>query len=603
MARLITLECDVNEVRLAVGSSGLTGVTVERVMSAPILLPEGSEPYGSPEALAALKQLLSEAGIKSGNAIVCVSRNDIELRAITLPMVDSNELPDMVRFAAPRYFANVSDTWPLDFITMPSHLEGSIDCIVGAINPALIQRIAATVEGAGLTLDHMVLRPMAAAAGAIAKHPEWNNATLLFIDLLNDEADVVIAEKGNAVFMRTFHAPSNSIDAEVAKLLSGEVKRTLFSAISQRPGLNVDRIVVWTKDSLAPFAEELGRTLSLPVTMLDPFSMAERANIAIAATTQTVGRFAPVLGALHFPQESRRLIDFANPRKKVEKKKPIGRYIAAAVASGLAIAAGWWWYTSSHAALDAEIAKLNDDIASQSNIVKAANKNTADWKKLESFQRGDVRWLDELERLSLLAQSSDNAYFGVTTFLLEPRSNTASISAKYYAKEKDLVPSVQAAYRDSSHMVRGTAVTQSPDKDYPWASDLLISVAPPEVPDPRNVKRRPIQEAAAAEPKPLEEKSPATSDDKDQPETTPPSEPAASEQEPKSDTKPEDSAPTATPSSEPTATPSSEPAAIPSAEPAAPKTPTEPPAETPPDPAPGSDLNTKPADTILGGAA
>jgi hypothetical protein len=596
MARLITLECDINEVRLAVGSSGLTGVTVERVMSAPILLPEGSEPYGSPEALAALKQLLSEAGIKSGNAIVCVSRNDIELRAITLPMVDSNELPDMVRFAAPRYFANVSDAWPLDFITMPSHLEGSIDCIVGAINPALIQRIAATVEGAGLTLDHMVLRPMAAAAGAIAKHPEWNNATLLFIDLLNDEADVVIAEKGNAVFMRTFHAPSNSIDAEVAKLLSGEVKRTLFSAISQRPGLNVDRIVVWTKDSLAPFAEELGRTLSLPVTMLDPFSMAERANIAIAATTQTVGRFAPVLGALHFPQESRRLIDFANPRKKVEKKKPIGRYIAAAVASGLAIAGGWWWYASSHAALDAEIAKLNADIAGQNNIVKVANKNAADWKKLESFQRGDVRWLDELERLSLLAQSSDNAYFGVTTFLLEPRSNTASISAKYYAKEKDLVPSVQAAYRDSSHMVRGTAVTQSPDKDYPWASDLLIGVAPREVPDPRNVKRRPIEETAATEPKPLEEKSPSTSDEKGLPETTPANEPEKPEQQPTSDTKPEDTPPDTPASAGPTAEPAS-----PSAEPTAPKTPAQPPAETPPEPTPNSD--SKPADTILGGAA
>jgi len=306
-----------------------------------------------------------------------------------------------------------------------------------------------------------------------------------------------------------------------------------------------------------------------------------------------------VLGALHFPQESRRLIDFANPRKKVEKKKPIGRYIAAAAASGLALAGAWWWYSSSHSALDAEIAKLNEAIAGQNNILKVANKNSADWKKLESFQRGDVRWLDELERLSLLAQSSDNAYFGVTTFLLEPRSNTASVSAKYYAKEKDLVPSVQAAYRDSSHMVRGTAVTQSPDKDYPWASDLLIAVAPTEVPDPRNVKRRPIQEpvqeTVAAEPKPTPEGSPATSDAKGLPETAPASEPAQPEQQPKGDTKPED-APSATPSAGPAAEP-----ATPSAEPTTPKTPTEPPAETPPEPTPNPD--SKPADTILGGAA
>ncbi|MFM7926407.1 MAG: hypothetical protein ACKO9Q_01740, partial [Pirellula sp.] len=233
----------------------------------------------------------------------------------------------MVRFAAPRYFANVNDSWPLDFITMPSHLEGSIDCIVGAINPALIQRIDATVTEAGLTLKHMVLRPMAAAAGAIAKHPEWNNATVLFIDMLNDEADVVITERGKSVFMRSFYAAIDPQDPNSIKLLAGEVKRTLMAAVSQRPGLKVDQIVVWTKDSLAPFAQALSQAVELPVKMLDPFSMAERANIAVAATTQTVGRFAPVMGALQFPNASDRLIDFVNPRKKVEQKKPIGRYI------------------------------------------------------------------------------------------------------------------------------------------------------------------------------------------------------------------------------------------------------------------------------------
>jgi len=173
MSKFISLECDTNEVRLAVGSTGLTGVSIEKVLSGPLVLEEGTQPWGTPQAAAALKELLGQAGIKSGNVIACISRNDIELRAITLPMVDTNELPDMVRFAAPRYFANVNDSWPMDFITMPSHLEGSIDCIVGAINPALIQKIDATVTEAGLALKHMVLRPMAAAAGAIAKHPDW----------------------------------------------------------------------------------------------------------------------------------------------------------------------------------------------------------------------------------------------------------------------------------------------------------------------------------------------------------------------------------------------------------------------------------------------
>jgi len=495
MSKFISIECDSSEVRLAVGTIGLTGVSIEKVMSAPIELDQATQPWGSPKAASALKELLQQGGIKGGNVIACVSRNDIELRAITLPLVDDNELPDMVRFAAPRYFANVNESWPLDFITMPSHLEGSIDCIVGAISPALIQKIDSTVSDAGLTLKHMVLRPMAAAAGAIAKHPEWANSTTLFIDLLNDEADVVITERGKSVFMRSFYAPTDPQDSQSIKILASEVKRTLMSAVSQRPGLKVDQLIVWTKDSLAPFAQALSQATDMPVKMLDPFTMAERADISVAATTQTVGRFAPVLGALQFPNTTDRLIDFANPRKKVERKKPIGKYILAGAAAAGLLAASWWWYSSRHAALDQEIALLKDEVASDVPILKTSTKNLADWKKVETFLQGDILWVDELERLSLNSKDSDTTYFGGTTFALEPRSNNATIATKFYTKQQELVPEIQGAYRDEKHNVRGTGLAQSQDKKYPVAADMLITVATAAVTDPRNVKRKPIEPA------------------------------------------------------------------------------------------------------------
>lgn len=500
MSKFISIECDSHEVRLAVGSTGLTGVSIEKVLSGPLSIEEVTQPWGTPQAVAALKELLQQAGIKTGSVIACVSRNDIELRAITLPMVDTNELPDMVRFAAPRYFASVNDSWPLDFITMPSHLEGSIDCIVGAINPALIQKIDATVTEAGLTLKHMVLRPMAAAAGAIAKHPEWNNATVLFIDLLNDEADVVVTERGKSVFMRSFYAAIDTEDSFSVKTLAGEVKRTIMSAVSQRPGLKVDQVVVWTKDSLAPFAQALSQAVELPVKMLDPFSMAERAEISVAATTQTVGRFAPVMGALQFPNASDRLIDFANPRKKVEQKKPIASYILGGAAAVGLLGASWWWYSSSHASLDQEIKLLKEQIAGEGPILKTSVKHLSDWKKLETFLAGDVLWVDELERLSQNAKDSDTIYFGGTTFALEPRTNSPTVVTKFFTKEQDLVPEIQGSYRDEKHNVQGTGLAQSQDKKFRVAADMKITVANAVVKDPRNVTRKPLEEAQLKEP-------------------------------------------------------------------------------------------------------
>jgi Tfp pilus assembly PilM family ATPase len=508
MSRYLVLECDFQEIRAAVGSTGLTGVAVECVLSVPLQLNASEEPWGSETTITALKSLLQDSGFKSGDAIVCVRRNDIELRAISLPDVDADELPDMVRFATPRYFANVTDAWPIDFISMPSHLEGSVDCVVGAIHPALLQKIEQTISRAGLSLKHVFLRPMAAVAGALARHPEWTHETVLFMDLLNEEVEVVISERGNAIFMRNFHAPGEGSDPGAANLFAAEIKRSLLAAASQRPGMKVDRIILWSKDAIASVADALSRSVELPVAMLDPFAWADKANIQIAATTQTVGRFAPVLGAFYFPQQRHRLIDFSNPRRRTEKKKPIARYIAAAVAGIALLAGGWWWYQSTHAALDSEIALLRSSIDNEAATLKNATKHLSDWKKVENFLRGDVPWLEELENLSERAKDADQAYFGTTTFLLEPRSNTASISAKYYTKEQEVVPDVQAAYRDTQHTVKGTAVTQSPDKNYPWASDLTITLAARDVPDPRSIKKAPPPQS---QPSPPSDTAPAGS--------------------------------------------------------------------------------------------
>jgi hypothetical protein len=230
----------------------------------------------------------------------------------------------------------------------------------------------------------------------------------------------------------------------------------------------------------------------MPVKMLDPFTMAERADISVAATTQTVGRFAPVLGALQFPNTTDRLIDFANPRKKVEAKRPVARYIAAAAAGVAALGAGWWWYSSNHAALDSEIATLKQAVDGDAPILKTASKNIGDWKKLETFLKGDVLWIDELERLTTQAKDSETTYFGPTAFSLEPRTNAASVNTKFYTTVQDMVPEIQGAYRDENHAVRPTGLAANPDKKYPVASTMRIDIALNEVPDPRKVERKPL---------------------------------------------------------------------------------------------------------------
>jgi hypothetical protein len=301
----------------------------------------------------------------------------------------------------------------------------------------------------------------------------------------------------------------------------------------------------------------------MPVLMLDPFTMAEKADIAIAATTQTVGRFAPVLGALNFQNESNRLIDFANPRKKVEAKRPVARYIAAAAAGVAALGAGWWWYSSNHAALDSEIATLKQAVDGDAPILKTASKNIGDWKKLETFLKGDVLWIDELERLTTQAKDSETTYFGPTAFSLEPRTNAASVNTKFYTTVQDMVPEIQGAYRDENHAVRPTGLAANPDKKYPVASTMRIDIALNEVPDPRKVERKPLPNSSESTEAKSEDSTTTTEPSNTLPESTSsestvtepsaptPEAPAPGSSEPSEPATPEPSTPAPDPNSQP----------------------------------------------------
>ena len=314
MSRIVTIDCTPNEIRIAVGSKGLTGVSLEHVVCCPLVLGENEELISSPKTLDAIQSLLKKVGVKSGEAVVCVGRSSIELRALTLPSVDNNELPDMVRFAAQRHFANVGDNWPIDFVTMPSSHENMTECLAASMNPVLIERVHKVLESCGLTLTQLVLRPMASATMAVVKQPQLATSVVLLLDLFRDEADMAVTENGHVVFMRNVRFSGSNNSASNLQILTGEIKRTMIAAASQRPDLNVEQIRIWGDDSQhAELCRSLSQSLSVPVTSLDPLQLFDASQSVRSEADGDAGKFAASVGALMAPQLADRLIDFSNP--------------------------------------------------------------------------------------------------------------------------------------------------------------------------------------------------------------------------------------------------------------------------------------------------
>lgn len=498
MTRVLAVEWDHREVRLVSGIVG-SSVTIDHALSSSIPA-TSSDAVVDPGIVAPIiRELASKAGHTSGDIIVAVGRGQIELRSFIVPKADRNELPDMVRFTAIRHFANVGDTWPIDFVTLPrsgsaENSEGTEVQEVNAatINPSLISQIKRICTDAGFNLKQLGVRPI--ASGALAaesfKSPISKEATVLLIDMLADEAEMVVLEKGNVSFMRTVRL-AVSEEQPIGVLSVGEIRRTLIAAMNARPGLQVQRLVLW--GSNPPPANAIAdweKNLDLPVEVVDPFSMVETKK-SVEHLSDT-GKFASLLGLLHQYRPSTKsypsntTIDLLHPRQRQEKPKPIRQYALAAIAASTLIGGGYWWYSSTHQKLDAEIARLTKNLKDMEPNVKLSQQNTVNWQKIEKYLKGDIQWLDELTYLSERALPPEQMIFRDTSITLTPMSNQGKISSRVDIIDQNFVPQLEEKLRDDSHQVGSKEIRPGNDKNniYGWSVDPEIVIEPRNVIDP-----------------------------------------------------------------------------------------------------------------------
>jgi Tfp pilus assembly PilM family ATPase len=536
--RLLAVEWDGREVRAVSGSAGGGSVTIDHILSRPIPV---SATTAGPDWSALgplLKEIGGKAGIHSGDVLVAVARGQVELRNLQLPKGHEDELPDMVRFTAMRQFANVGDTWPIDFVTLPasnrpqSEAAGSEmqEVIAVTLNPATISQIRRVCQEAGFQVKQLGLRPMASGTlGAdSAKSPIGKNATVLLIDVLSDEADMAVLEQGHVTFMRTVQLPRMA-DTLRSPLSVGEIRRTLIAAMNARPGLAVEKIILWGKDSHeAQAVAQWSTDLDLPVEVLDPLKLVDTKKTV--EYEEDTGKFAPLLGLMlqHRSQAKQPLrataVDFLHPRQRVEKKKPIRQYLLAAAAVLALLGSVWWWYYSSHRRLDAEIEALQAKLSGLEPNLKLAKQNSEHWRKVENYLKGDIQWLDELAYLSQKALPAEEMILRETSLALDGRTNEGKIIAQIGITQQELEPELEKRLRDELHKIGAKEVRPAADRNnaYGWTLDPEIVISPAQVVDPTKLPTPP----AAAAPSPAGSAEAASAAASEGASTVPPASPA-----------------------------------------------------------------------------
>ncbi|MEE2934424.1 MAG: hypothetical protein VYA84_00335 [Planctomycetota bacterium] len=484
MAKKIAIDWDEGELRLVAAQCSGRSVKVTDALVIPVT-EAGIE--------STLKSAITSRGLQEAPALVAIGRGQAELRELQLPPVPDDELPEMVRFQAIRSFASAGENATVDYLVTHRKEEG-VEMIAAAVTPASLKEIHALGEQADVPIERVALRPLSAAALYLTHHSSKTTQDTVLIDLLSDDAEIVVAREGRVIFVRTVRMPTTI--AGRARALGGELKRSLVACGSTG---SLDSVVLWGKKSVhIDDLQMLADASGAKVQALDPFTLVDVDRKLQDELPEHVGRLAPLIGLLAADEnDGNLLIDFLNPRKKVEevvnpyrKAALIGIPIAAVALIAFAI-------FFQLRGLDQQIADLKSSNATMKSDVDTANKSVQRTEKIDTYLDGDVNWLNELRRMATTIPASEELIVRGISASSNTRSGGGVITLEGAVTEPAVIEKLEQSLRDDNHRVAGDGASEKPTKDaYRWGFVETITVTPESI---RNERYEAIATLLASE--------------------------------------------------------------------------------------------------------
>ncbi len=479
MVKKLAIDWDASELRLVAAQCSGSNVKVTDARVIPI----------EDDVLQTLKAALEGQGMENTETLIAIGRGQAELRELQLPPVPEEELPDMVRFQASKSFATAGDNAIVDYL-VTSRNETGVEMIAAALGAEELNGLRGICESGSLVAKRISIRPLSAAALYLLKQERASANDIVLIDLLSDEAEIVVAREGRVIFVRTVRMPS----AEEARgrALAGELKRSLVACGSSG---TLERVVLWGRAAVhSQDVEMLVEATESKVEVLDPFSLVDVGRNTKGNMPEHVGRLAPLVGLLVADETGAdRLLDFLNPRKRVEVvESPYRKYLIAAVPVAVAALVAFFIYRQL-GALDAQIEGLKMVNNDKQKGVKAADESIARTELVDTYLDGDVNWLNEIRRLAAKVPESDKLIVRSVSAVIDSRKGGGTLTVEGAVTKPAVIEEFEGAIRDEFRTVQGDGASEVRTSDqYRWSFTETINIDPSHIRDQRYIGIREV---------------------------------------------------------------------------------------------------------------
>ena len=488
MPNLIALEWDNREIRIVSAVGKGRQLVVEHAFSVPVVdlnTADAQAPVSQKQIGQKIAAALESRGLSKSDAVVAVGRSSIELRQLQLPPAPDDDLPELVRFQAPREFNEFDDKWLLDFVPISGSPTSPRNVLAMAIAPAVIKQIEAVCEVAGIKMLRLVLRPCEAAALVANDKSIPHDKVVLLVDPLGYEADLSVVVDGQAVFLRTTRLMG---DPPPLPALLAEIRLTMAAAANQLGGRKIDSILICGPSNAAAhgqkhaeLASQLQNELGITAELFDPFAGLTLGKDLAAEPPQHSGRYAPLLGMLLTElKPAQHAIDFLHPRRRPDPPDPRRKwYLVGGIAASLLFCYLVYGRVS-HAMLVAEVDGMAQQVKDNEKNVELAKKLRSNVADVAAVVDEDVIWLDRLQELNQYMPPAESAMLNQLTMTATKKGG--QIELKGYVRKADVIAQIEEGVRNKVGKVGKMSVKNSREdravSPYTWAFEGSIVTDP-----------------------------------------------------------------------------------------------------------------------------
>ena len=482
MPKKIALDYDESELRIVVANCNGSRVHVSDAKVIPI---------GETDSVSEkLRAYITSENLQKTETLIAIGRGKAELRELQLPPASDDELPDMVRFQAIRSFASASDRAIVDFLVTNRTAENTT-LIAAAVAPGDLDRVKELCSTSELLPKRVALRPLTAASIYLrqSKPPQ----ICVMIDLLADDAEIVIARDGKVIFVRTVRLPSE--DKHRSGAIASELHRTMVACGETS---TPDRIVVWGTETVhTGDINAIRNTIGCEdVQAVNPFDLVDL-QIDCESLPEHVGRLAPLVGLLASDEIApETLIDFLNPRERVEEEpNRVRRLLMIAAPLAAVFLLGFFVYRQ-FAEWDRKIANATSEVNTMLASSETADASIARTETIDQFLDSDVNWLDELRRLAVMAPPSEDLIVKNINGTANTKSGGGTLRVIGSVTDPGIIDAMEESLRDEKHSVIGKGSQQQKGEDsYRWTFTESLAITGLEL---RNTRYSRMAEREAA---------------------------------------------------------------------------------------------------------